>query len=92
MQSPTDLGSALVELLSSYHELNSGWVERVEGEPTAVEFLRYVQLNQPVVFSGAGGGWRAVGKWKVGYLKEVMGEREINVAETPLGFVILCLV
>lgn len=87
MQSPTDLGSALAELLTSYHDLNSGWVERVEGTPTAVEFLRYVQKNQPVVFSGAGSGWPAMRKWKIEYLKEKMESRKINVAETPLGFV-----
>lgn len=87
MPSPTDLGSALTELLTSYHDFNSGWVERVDGAPTAVEFLRYVQRNQPVVFSGAGRSWPAMKKWKAKYLKEIMRSREINIAETPLGFV-----
>lgn len=87
MQSPADIGGALTELLTSYHELNSSWVERVEGVPTPVEFLRYVQRNQPVVFSGAGEGWPALRKWNVAYLKKTMGESEVNVAQTPLGFV-----
>lgn len=87
MQSPASLGSALAGLLTSYHDFNSSWVERVEGAPTAVEFLRYVLRNQPVVFSGAGRSWPAMRQWKVEYLKEAMGGREINVAETPLGFV-----
>lgn len=87
MQPPTDLGSALAELLTSYHDFNSGCVERVEGAPTAVEFLRCVQRNRPVVFSGAGKSWPAISKWRVAYLKEKMRGREVNVAETPLGFV-----
>lgn len=87
MQPPTNLRSALAELLTSYHDFNSGCVEHVEGAPTAVEFLRYVQKNRPVVFSGAGRSWPAMSKWKVEYLQETMRGREINVAETPLGFV-----
>lgn len=86
-QPPTCLGRALAELLNSYHDFNNGGVERVEGVPTAVEFLRCVQRNRPVVFSGAGKSWPAVGKWKAAYLKEKMKGREVNVAETPLGFV-----
>lgn len=87
MQSPANLGSALEELLTSYHELNSSWVETVDGAPTPVQFLRYVQRNQPVVFKGAVGNWEAMGKWKVEYLKMRMGEGEVNVAMTPLGWV-----
>ncbi|KAI5846341.1 cupin-like domain-containing protein [Morchella snyderi] len=83
--SSTNVGSAFTELLTTYHEFNPARVESVDGAPTSLQFARYVAKNQPVVFRGAIASWEAIKKWKVGYLKQKMEGRDINVAMTPFG-------
>jgi jumonji domain-containing protein 7 len=77
--------AALEELLSTYHELNSSFIPRKQGAPTALEFLQHVRRNQPVVFSGAIDHWPAVQRWDAAYLSAKMGDTLIGIAQTPLG-------
>jgi hypothetical protein len=85
MAHPATLREALVELLTSYHELNVNFVEERKGAPTTLEFLRCVQKNRPVVFKAAASHWKAVSAWNTEYLRAKMGSSSIVVAETPLG-------
>jgi hypothetical protein len=83
---------ALKELLVQYHDFNSNFVQTIIGAPSALQFLRFVHSNRPVVFKGAVAHWKAVSFWKKDYLCEKMGNKSILVAETPFGLVTLdCL-
>ncbi|KAI5812653.1 phospholipase A2 [Pyronema omphalodes] len=85
IDAPLNLKHALVELLTSYHELNTSFVEERFGMPTSLQFLQCVQKNRPVVFRGAASHWKAVQTWDPEYLRMKMGETTIAVAETPFG-------
>ena len=72
-------------LLQSYHELNSQHVDELPNEPSPLEFMRYVARNRPFVVRNAARQWPAVRKWNVSYLKQAMGDQEVNIAVTPFG-------
>jgi hypothetical protein len=80
-----DAEQALIELISSYHDLNAGFIPELNGAPTPLEFLRRVHRNQPVVFKGAVSHWKAVTAWNSDYMRSKMGSHTIMVAETPFG-------
>ena len=86
VEAPTT-DKAICELLSSYHELNSRHVDELAGVPSPLEFMRYVHKGRPFIVRGAIADWPAV-RWSVEYLKAVMGDRYVSVANTPLGSVI----
>ncbi|KAK4137903.1 Clavaminate synthase-like protein [Trichocladium antarcticum] len=39
----------IVELITNYHELNSSIIEELDGEPSPLEFMRFVAKNTPFV-------------------------------------------
>ncbi|KAJ3129379.1 JmjC domain-containing protein 7 [Nowakowskiella sp. JEL0407] len=80
------MDSLLERLAEEAREFRGTHVEEIEGTPTAVEFLRYVSLNKPVVFRNAAEGWKCM-NWR-SYperIKELMGNNETKVAVTPNG-------
>ena len=81
---PANLHDAVINLLETYHDLNTSWVERLEQSPSPLEFLKIVQSNRPVVISNAFHHWPAVKKWNSEYLRHKI-DGDIAVAETPLG-------
>ncbi|KAI9159591.1 hypothetical protein H9P43_008931 [Blastocladiella emersonii ATCC 22665] len=83
------LRRALRELSANVQDLcvpASGECLRVRGAPTALEFLRMVRNNQPVVFEGLATDWPALSKWTPEYLTAVMGDRSVTTSFTPTGF------
>lgn len=84
MEQPTTQQGALVELLKTYHELNSDCVERLSEPPSPEEFLHIIRRNRPVIISNALGHWPAVERWNSDYLKEKI-KGNITVAQTPHG-------
>ncbi|KAF8470130.1 cupin-like domain-containing protein [Kalaharituber pfeilii] len=84
MASPTNHQQALIELLETYHDLNTSWVERLEQPPTPIEFLQIIKRNRPVVIHNALYHWPAITKWNADYLRCTINSH-IAVAETPLG-------
>ncbi|KAL9123348.1 MAG: hypothetical protein Q9187_000075 [Circinaria calcarea] len=79
--------TAIQELISSYHELNSTFVDELNGEPSPLEFARYIGKNRPFVVRGGISRWPAVRKWSLQYLRDVMKDQPVKVAITPHGFV-----
>ncbi|RFU34941.1 hypothetical protein B7463_g1424, partial [Scytalidium lignicola] len=75
----------LNESLITYNELNSREVEELTEVPTALEFMRYVARNRPVVIRGGAKDWEATRNWNAAYLKNILHGRSVNVAITPLG-------
>jgi jumonji domain-containing protein 7 len=73
------------ELISGYHELNSNSIDELPEEPSALEFMRYVARNRPLVVRKGARDWNACQKWNAEYLKRVMAGQMVNVAITPLG-------
>lgn len=71
--------------ISNYNDLNAAIVDELQGEPSPLEFMRYVAKNRPFVARGAGVAWAALKKWDARYLGEVMGGQNVNVAITPFG-------
>ena len=62
-------------------------VPRLEGPPSALEFVRdWVSPNLPVIIQGGFDQWPARKKWTVEYLKETVGWKEVTVAVTPNGY------
>ncbi|KNE67227.1 hypothetical protein AMAG_12298 [Allomyces macrogynus ATCC 38327] len=59
---------------------------RIEGTPTALEFLRHVRANRPVIFAGLAKNWPAMRKWTTEYLAKAMGETEVTISMTPTGY------
>ena len=74
----------VAELISTWNELNSSAVDEVGGEPSPLEFMRYVARNTPFVVRGAASGWEAVRKWNSDHLVRAM-QGTVNVAVTPMG-------
>jgi len=79
------LTSETLDLITSYHELNSGSVDELREEPSPLEFMRYVARNLPFVVRKGASNWAATKEWNAKYLVDVMGERLVNVAITPHG-------
>ncbi|KAJ9586024.1 hypothetical protein L9F63_020321, partial [Diploptera punctata] len=54
---------------------------------SALEFYRnYVGTNRPVLVKGAVNHWPAIKKWKMQYLRELIGSKSVKVAVTPNGY------
>ncbi|KAI1391533.1 putative pla2g4b [Hypoxylon trugodes] len=75
----------IVELITSFNELNSGTVEDLDEEPSPLEFMRYVARNTPFVVRGGAAGWSATRQWTATYLRESLAGHRVNVAVTPFG-------
>lgn len=83
--SPQTAEEALVELISSYHELNGNYVDELEQPPIPLDFLQYVARNRPFVVRKAAVTWPAVSLWSSDYLAAVMKDSTVKVAITPSG-------
>ena len=81
------MSDALKNLIVAYHELNSPIIDEFNSEPSPLEFMRYVARNRPFVVRGGAVDWPATRRWSAGYLLNVMGSSNVNVAITPTGFV-----
>ena len=75
----------IIEMLTTYTELNSSTIDELTEVPSALEFMRYVSLNRPFVVRGGAADWEATKSWDVDTLKRSMGGRSVNVAVTPFG-------
>ncbi|OTB06186.1 hypothetical protein M426DRAFT_119493 [Hypoxylon sp. CI-4A] len=75
----------IVELITSFNELNSSTVEELDEEPSPLEFMRYVARNTPFVVRGGASDWTATQRWSVSYLRESLVGHRVNVAVTPYG-------
>lgn len=74
-----------IELIDTYHELNSTEIQELKEVPSPLEFMRHVSKNRPFVAREATVGWAACKKWTADYLVQVMGDQLVNVAMTPHG-------
>ncbi len=81
------VSDAISELITSYNELNSSVIEEVDGEPSPLEFMRYVARNTPFVVRGAAAGWLAARCWSAPFLQDTLAGQVVNVAVTPKGLV-----
>jgi jumonji domain-containing protein 7 len=73
------------DLIQSYNELNSAEVSEIHEEPSALEFMRYVARNRPVIIRNGAQDWTALQKWNLHYLTNAMAGQSVNVAMTPDG-------
>ncbi|KAI0201247.1 phospholipase A2 [Astrocystis sublimbata] len=80
-----DNQNPLVELLSTYNELNSSHIEELQEEPSPLEFMRYVSRNTPFVLRGGAADWTATRTWNAAYLRSTLAGNKVNVAVTPFG-------
>ncbi|KAL7625793.1 hypothetical protein AAE478_005016 [Parahypoxylon ruwenzoriense] len=75
----------IVELVTTFNELNLGIVEELDGEPSPLEFMRFVGRNAPFVVRRGAADWAAIRRWKASYLREQLAGHHVNVAVTPFG-------
>jgi peptidyl-lysine (3S)-dioxygenase / protease len=76
----------IVELLTSYADLNASHVVELKMEPSPLQFMRFVALNTPFVVKNATSEWRATKLWSSSYLRSVLKGHVVNVAVTPFGY------
>ena len=76
---------AIVELLTSYHELNADRIDELEEAPSPLNFMHYVVKNHPFVIRGAATDWPATSLWSPEYLSRKLGNNTVKVAVTPSG-------
>jgi Asp-tRNA(Asn)/Glu-tRNA(Gln) amidotransferase B subunit len=86
-----ELPDPIIELLTTYNELNASSADELLEEPSALEFMRYVARNRPFVIRGGAANWQATKSWNVNTLKELLREQSVNVAVTPKGCVVVSL-
>jgi jumonji domain-containing protein 7 len=77
----------IIELLTTYSELNLPTADELTEVPSALEFMRYVARNRPFVVRGGASDWEATRAWNVETLKELLKGQSVNVAVTPEGCV-----
>ena len=77
--------TALENLIENYHDLNAPFLDESFAEPSALEFMRAVAKNRPFVIRKGAASWPAVQQWNVDYLKTVLKNTHVNVANTPFG-------
>lgn len=77
----------IVELLTTYNELNGSSIEELSEAPSALEFMRFVKQNRPFVIRGGASDWEATTTWNVLVLKDLLKGHSVNVAVTPKGYV-----
>ncbi|KAI1822883.1 phospholipase A2 [Xylaria intraflava] len=75
----------VVELLTTYNELNSSRIEELTEEPSPLEFMRYVARNTPFVVRRGARDWIATQTWDAAYLRSTLTGNKVNVAVTPFG-------
>lgn len=80
------VAEATANMLTTYHELN-GDIHVLGQEPSPLDFMRYVARNRPLVVRQGCLKWRAVQKWNVDYLQDIMKDTPVKVAVTPYGSV-----
>ena len=80
-----NINEALVELLTSYRDLNGHQVDELDEAPSPLAFMRYVAKNRPFVVRRFALEWPAVKLWNAEYLEKVMGNSLVKVAITPSG-------
>ncbi|KAJ3569782.1 hypothetical protein NPX13_g5962 [Xylaria arbuscula] len=76
---------SIVELLTTYNELNSSRIDELDEEPSPLEFLRYVARNTPFVVRRAAQSWTATRTWDAASLCSTLAGHKVNVAVTPSG-------
>ena len=76
----------IVELLTSYADLNASHVVVLNTEPSPLQFMRFVALNTPFVVKNATLDWRATKLWSSSYFRCVLKGQFVNVAVTPFGY------
>jgi peptidyl-lysine (3S)-dioxygenase / protease len=79
----------IVELLTSYADLNASHVVELDTEPSPLQFMRFVALNTPFVVKNATLDWRATKLWSSSYFRSVLKGQVVNVAVTPFGYDLL---
>lgn len=79
------LKDSIVELLTTYNELNFARIEELDEEPSPLEFMRYVARNTPFVVRRGAQSWTAVRTWDAAYLSATLVDHKVNVAVTPYG-------
>lgn len=84
--SPTPV-DPIIELLTTYNELNSIRIDELSEAPSALEFMRYVARNRPFVVRGSASEWKATRAWNVKTLKSLLEGQTVQVAVTPFGSV-----
>lgn len=80
-----NVDDALRKLIETYQDLNPSVVDEVFEEPSALEFMRYVATNRPLVIRGGAHSFKAVKDWSADYLNSMVGDCEVNVSVTPHG-------
>jgi jumonji domain-containing protein 7 len=75
----------IIELLTTYNELNLPTADELSEVPSALEFMRHAARNRPFVVRGGAADWKATKTWNVGTLKELLDGQSVNVAVTPKG-------
>lgn len=80
-----DRDASLEQLITTFNELNSPTIHELDGEPSPLEFMRYVARNTPFIVRGGAASWKAVQRWTPEYLKDAMGGQQVNIAVTPHG-------
>ncbi|KAK9241127.1 phospholipase A2 [Lipomyces kononenkoae] len=88
--SVNDLEPVMSDLLDLQHELTPSFVPVQSSLPAALEFMRQVHTNFPVVYRGAALNWPALvstsgRRWAKQYLLDKLKDTIVTVAETPLG-------
>ncbi|KAI1351751.1 phospholipase A2 [Xylaria sp. FL0043] len=79
------LEDPIVELLTTYNELNSSRIEELDEEPSPLEFMRYVARNTPFVVRRGAQDWIATRTWDAAYLCSTLAGHKVNAAVTPYG-------
>ena len=80
-----NLERCTIGLLETYFETNSDNIDYMIDNPSPLQFIKYVAKNRPFVVKGGCSTWPAVRKWNSNYLVQVMGDAEVDIAETPQG-------
>ncbi|GAP89127.2 putative phospholipase A2 [Rosellinia necatrix] len=80
-----DAADSVAELLTAYNELNSPRIEELDGDPSPLEFMRYVARNTPFVVRRGARDWAATRTWDAAYLRSTLAGHKVNVAVTPSG-------
>ncbi|KAK3956486.1 cupin-like domain-containing protein [Pseudoneurospora amorphoporcata] len=75
----------IADLIVTYNELNSSFIEELHEEPSALEFMRFVARNTPFVVRGGAANWKATQTWTAEHLSNFLGDETVNVAVTPFG-------
>lgn len=75
----------IAELITTYNELNSSVVEKLDEEPSPLEFMRFVSRNTPFVVRKGAATWTATKTWTAEYLEGFLRDQHVNVAVTPKG-------